>query len=182
MRLRQILRISDGNLTLWEYNRARILAIMGTMEQGLESVPEIFRDECCEFSGVLRNDSHGDEIYGVFFKPFVDFTMDRNSADGESTIVTFSLDEERSMGLIKKVVESGVFRPKSSTKDFIQEINRNVAVHTLAYDSAVTIAEQLGCDLDEPYSIIHYAQFLTYKGINQDIAINMATKRFGINL
>ena len=114
---------------VWEYERLRVIGVLGRLERLLDNVILPHNPDTMEFATIKREGHlHRDFLAGFHFSPPVDFTMVR-SYNREASIVTYSLDKQKPKELIRNITRTyglSLDIPSEAEQSFTEEISFDI--------------------------------------------------------
>lgn len=174
-----ITRSIEDKLVIWNYKQLYVLGIEGLLENELEELSEIYKG-LIEFSPVRWEPKYKrDFLAGFSLKPPVDITLSR-AMDGKASIVTYSLNREKSGEIITDIVNNSGFEIYKPAEDFIKTIEMEIALfETKSYGICEAISRKLNEDLEKVVGAIRYSNFLhRYKGFSEAESIKASFEIF----
>jgi hypothetical protein len=175
-------RSTDGKFVIWRYDRLRVLGILGILERQLDELEELFKDksQIFEFAPV-KKELGRDFLAAFYLDPPIDFTVVRNLS-GESSIVTYSLDEDKSREIIDSFVERSGFIPRKPDPDFVETIETEFFyLERITYENCLGASVAENIDLERIFGAVRYANFLySYRKIPFPDSRKKAHEKFGL--
>ena len=166
------------NIAEWSYDKLHVLGLIGNCVSPLENLSKHFKHEQFEFAPV-KNERNRDFLAGFHFKPAVDITVVR--ANGESSIVNFSLNREKSRDIADRLSKSMGLIIKKPYRDFILDIEGIMDIEVEAYHRYDRIASIFKVDIDKAFGVVRYSNFLQrYKNYNEEDSMRYACQMFDV--
>ncbi|MGC8812173.1 MAG: hypothetical protein ACP5O8_01125 [Candidatus Aenigmatarchaeota archaeon] len=169
-------RSIEDKIVVWKYEELYVLGVEGELRMGLEELRELYKNTPVEFAPV-KNEYIRDFLAAFLFEPPIDVTIAR-ALDGEASIVTYSLDKDRSKQLVGDIVNKSQFSLYYPREAFIRTIEGGMLFEILTYKLCKRIANELKESLEKVVGAVRYSNFLSYKGFSESEAIMVACKKF----
>ncbi|MBI2583336.1 MAG: hypothetical protein HYW25_01595 [Candidatus Aenigmarchaeota archaeon] len=177
------------------HERLHVIGVLGRLDVPLERVRELYKGEMrmdvpigtsvypTEIAPVKEEPQYGRDFLACFhFTPPVDITLAR-AYDGESSIVTYSLDDSRARQLIRDITRNIGFVPSPPTPDFVRRVEEGFEIERLIYYTLEAMAGMARASLESAFGAVHYSNFLhRYWGLSKEEGIRRASKRFGVTM
>ncbi len=168
----------NGNYVNWNYEHLYIIGIEGDLDITLEEVIKRNKD-LVEFAPV-KKEPNKDFLAGICFEPVTDITIAKGFHSCAS-ILTKSLDNEKSKKLIMNIVKNSQFNCIKPSYDFINCLDYDMPLNVLLYESCKKLSQLINADLTKLFGACIYANLLTrYCGYKKENVIKQSAKRFGI--
>ena len=176
-------RVVEDKIVIWSYDKLCVLASIGNLQIQLEDIEKMFKDFEIEFAPVQKRGFRTDFLAAFYFSPPIDVTLKRKIIDGETSIVTYSLNIGKSKQIIEQVEKRCGFVSFNPTEEFIQTLEPEInMVETVAYTSCQKIARALNTDLERVFATVRYSNFLTYTGMSEENTLRLVGKKFGLRI
>ena len=174
-------RTMSNNLVTWNYEDLYLHGMLGYLEMPLEDVAGKCKDTVLDFAPV-KPETNRDFLAAFGYQPPIDFTLVRMH-DGESSIVTYSLNKDATEHVIARFIQDTNFKPIAPTSSFVAEVGviaEIVEIDTYSDMKKVTEIEKV--DFEKLFGMVRYAHFLNaYCHISSPESQRRAAKRFGLD-
>jgi len=162
------------------YDSLIILGVRGRLNKSLESIHPMYSDKKeFEFAPV-KKEQNRDFLATFNADPPVDLTIDLYPTS-ESSIVTFSLNKEKSKELIEDLVNKSGFAPVKPDLSFIEQVDEMFYLQRSSYEACLFLSKRMKTNLEKVFGATWYANFLSYKGLSTEECMQFATKKYGIS-
>ncbi|MFH1802055.1 MAG: hypothetical protein ABH864_01230 [archaeon] len=179
------MRIRDklpSAFVLWHKGLVMV-GVRGMFSGELGEIGALFGQEGFGVSQVVKQPER--DFLAVFAteQPIVDFTVDLYGS-GASAIVAWSLDVDRVVPLIERVVDSPSFSLDSVLDPgFARTLQSEFVMECAAYEMCEVASRQSGIGFDDLFATIRYGNFLyQYRGVPEEGALQLAGEKYGCSL
>ena len=164
----------EDDMIIWRADNLRLIGVVGSMERPLE---ELSSANGLEYAPVIPR-TGSDFLAGFIQKPPVDLTIIQDPK--VTSLVTISLDEDRSKELLEKIIQQEKFATIPPPRDFLA-LETVTEMQTL--NMCRHIAAMSGSSFEDAFGTVRYTQFLMrYLGHDQQYATAMAAVTYGVNM
>jgi hypothetical protein len=177
-------QISGANFLAYTFERLWVVGSQGKFGMGLEDIPEIYRGELTKFSPVYEEEPGLSALRGVKFDPFIHcefYHYQDPLQDTKDTIIAYSLNErdlKEFCGDLPSRLGWSAFPITEEFDNFLYRIMREREARI--YINCQGMAHGFMRDLEEPFKVVQYSQFLTKCGVGSEESLDMARKELGI--
>lgn len=173
-------RTVNNNLVTWNYQDLYLHGMLGYLEMPLEAVRGKCKDTMLEFAPV-KHKPNRDFLAAFGYQPPIDFTIVRMH-DGESSILTYSLNKYVTERVIAKFIQCSSFQPITPKSSFVNDIEMSAEIIERAtYEVVKGLAEAARADFEKVFGMVRYANFLgSYCNVPYLESQRMAAKRFAL--
>lgn len=163
----------------FQYRNLYVRGVLGSLEKPLEEIDDICKNEQLEFASV-KVETQRDFLAGFCFNPIIDITIDK-CKNNESSIVAYSLDNDRSAKVIDDIIKKSGFEVQEPELEFMATVGHEFDIEKHSYDITEKISEYLNAKLEKAWGAIRYMNFLMmYNKYPQEKSMQTATKKFGL--
>ena len=176
-----IKRSIEENIILWDYGKLSIMGVLGRFNsnRSLEDLTEL--GEMGFDVAPIKKETKRDVLAAIYFNPPIDFTIVKLLYKDFVSVVSFSLNKNENMEILKTFMEKARYISTEPYKEFIEEIEEGFGAEIAAYHKCILISMKVKCDLERVFGAIRYCNFLhQYKGYSGMESLTMAIEQYNL--